>query len=263
MRGHETHLPPSVGPLGRAGRAVLAAIAFLTRIPVDRRGSTGPADLVRGVVVFPVVGAAIGGVVAAVAWTTALAFPASVAAVAAVAAELAVTGVLHADGLADTADGYGGTTRERALEIMRDHATGSYGTAAMLVDLLLKTTIVAALVVKPGGLWMLMAAGALSRAAAAVLGAEVPYARKGEGAGRVFEGRVAPTWVWSTGSVAVLIAWAAGGVRGLIGAVAVAVAAATWAWRCRRRLGGITGDTLGAAVEGAEAIVLLVGLAFR
>lgn len=263
MQGRETPIPVSVGRWGRARRAALAAVAFLTRLPVDRRGSIGPAGVARGVVAFPVVGAAIGGFAAAIAWTTALAFPVGVAAVAAVASELLVTGALHVDGLADTADGYGGATRERALEIMRDHSIGSYGTAAMLVDLLLKTTIVAGLVSRPGGLWMLVAAGALSRGAAGVLGAVVPYARPAGGTGSVLGGHVAPSLAWFAGSVAVVIAWAAGGMRGVVGAAAVAVAAAVWARRCRRRLGGITGDTLGAAVEGAEAIVLLVGLAFR
>ena len=263
MRGREAPPRPPTSPGGRPGRAVLAVVAFLTRLPVDRRGWVEPVDVARGLVLFPVVGAAIGGVVAVIALTTSLALPASVAAAVAVGAELVVTGALHADGLADTADGYGGATRERALEIMRDHSIGAYGTAAMLVDLLLKTTLVAGLVSRPGGLWMLVAAGAISRGAAAVLGATVPYARADDGTGRVLVERVSFGWIVCAGAVAVGIAWAAGGVRGLIGAAVVTVAAGIWAWRCRRRLGGITGDTLGAAVEGAEAIALFVGLAFR
>ncbi|MGZ4108655.1 MAG: adenosylcobinamide-GDP ribazoletransferase [Actinomycetota bacterium] len=262
MRGREARIQPSAGGKGPR-RAAIAAVAFLTRLPVDRRGGVEPADVARGVVVFPLAGAAIGGVAAGVAWTTAQAFPAIVAAIIAVASELVLTGGLHVDGLADTADGYGGATRERALEIMRDHSTGSYGTAAMLVDLLLKSALVAGLVNQPRGLWMLVAAGALSRGAAAVLGAAVPYAREDGGIGQVLSERAAPMSAWITGVLAVAIAWAAGGMRGLIGAVAVTLAAGLWAWRCRRRLGGITGDTLGATVEGAAAIVLLAGLAFR
>jgi cobalamin 5'-phosphate synthase/cobalamin synthase len=248
---------------GGIGRAVLAAASFLTRLPIDRRGIVGPADVARGVVVFPVVGASVGASAAAVAWVLGSAFPAGVVGVGAVAVELVLTGGLHVDGLADTFDGYGGETRERALEIMRDHAIGAYGAAAIAVDLLGKTVVITALVQRAGGLWMLIAAGAVSRAAAGVLGSVVPYARPSGGTGGVLGEHGRPAWAVWAGSIGLGIAWASAGVRGLIACVAAAAAAGVWAWRCRRRLGGMTGDTLGTAVEMTEVIVLLVGLAYR
>ncbi|MEP6972789.1 MAG: adenosylcobinamide-GDP ribazoletransferase [Actinomycetota bacterium] len=239
---------------GGIGRPILAAAAFLTRLPIDRRGVVGPADIARGVVVFPVVGALVGAAAAGVAWTLGLAFPAGVAAVGAVAVELILTGGLHVDGLSDTCDGYGGATRERALEIMRDHSIGTYGAAAIVVDLLLKTVVIAGLLDRSGGLWTLVAAGAVSRAIVGVLGTVAPYARPSGGIGAVLSDHGRPARAAGAVVLGVAIASAT---------VAAAGVAGVWMWRCRRRLGGMTGDTLGATVEGTQALVLLVGLAFR
>lgn len=248
---------------GGIGRPILAAASFLTRLPIDRRGAVGPADIARSVVVFPVVGALIGAAAAGVAWTLGLAFPAGVAAVGAVAAELILAGGLHVDGLADTCDGYGGATRERALEIMRDHSIGAYGSAAIVVDLLLKAVVIAGLLDRSGGLWTLVAAGAVSRAIVGVLGIVAPYARPSGGIGGALNDHGRSAWAVGAAVLGVAIALATAGIRGLIASAAAAGVAAVWAWRCRRRLGGMTGDTLGATVEGTEALVLLVGLAFR
>ena len=194
-------------------------------------------------------------------WVTA--FPVGVAAVGAVAVGLILTGGLHLDGLADTIDGYGATSRERALEIMRDHAIGVYGAAAIAVDLIGTTLVIAALAEQAGGLWMVIAAGAVSRAAAGILGSVEPYARASGGTGSVLAQHGHRTGTWWAAIIGLAIAAVSGGVRGLIGCAAAALVAAVWAWRCRRRLGGMTGDTLGAAVEMTAIVVLLVGLAYR
>ena len=242
---------------------MLAAAAFLTRLPIDRRGAIAREDVARGVALFPVVGAGIGAVMAGVAWALGQAFPVGVAAVGAVAVGLILTGGLHLDGLADTIDGYGATSRERALEIMRDHAIGVYGAAAIAVDLIGTTLVIAALAEQAGGLWMVIAAGAVSRAAAGILGSVEPYARASGGTGSVLAQHGHRTGTWWAAIIGLAIAAVSGGVRGLIGCAAAALVAAVWAWRCRRRLGGMTGDTLGAAVEMTAIVVLLVGLAYR
>jgi adenosylcobinamide-GDP ribazoletransferase len=215
------------------------------------------------VVVFPVVGAAVGASAGVVAWTLGQVFPPGVAAVGAVAAELLLSGGLHLDGLADTFDGYGGATRERALEIMHEHSIGVYGAAAIAVDLLWKTAVVAALIDRPGGLRIMIAAGAVSRAAAGVLGTVMPNARPPGGTGSLLDEHGRPVRAVCAAFLGLVIAVASSGVRGLIGSVAAAAVAGAWAWRCRRRLGGMTGDTLGAAVEMTALVVLLVGLAIR
>ena len=248
---------------GGFGRAMLAAAAFLTRLPIDRRGTIAPEDVARGVVWFPVVGAGIGAVMAGVAWTLGHAFPVGVAAIGAVAVGLILTGGLHLDGLADTIDGYGGSSRERALEIMRDHAIGVYGAAAIAVDLIGTTLVIAALAELAGGLWVVIAAGAVSRAAAGILGSIEPYPQAPGGTGSVLAQHGHRAGAWWAAIIGLALATASGGVRGLIGCAAAALVAAVWAWRCRRRLGGMTGDTLGAAVEMTTIVVLLVGLAYR
>ncbi|PZF79116.1 adenosylcobinamide-GDP ribazoletransferase, partial [Jiangella anatolica] len=117
-----------------------AAVAFLTRLPVG----SSPAPLDRAGAWFPLVGLLVGSVGLGVWWVAdGLAGP-LVAAVAAVLATVIVTGALHEDGLADTADGlWGGSTRERRLEIMRDSRLGTYGALALAGDLLLRVAVLA------------------------------------------------------------------------------------------------------------------------
>jgi cobalamin 5'-phosphate synthase/cobalamin synthase len=236
-----------------------AAVAYLTLVPVGA-APIADGDLARGVVWFPPVGAVIGGASALVAAGAGRVLPGPVAALLAVAAGAALTGALHLDGLADTADGYGGRSRERALAIMRDHATGAYGTVAIVLDLGLRAAVIASLTGRPRGLLLLVAAGALSRAAAAALGALVPDARGGSGQaallGGAGRGRVAAAAI-----LAVAIAVLTGGPVGLLAGLAAGGLTALWGWHCRRRLGGVTGDTLGAASEASELAVLLVAAA--
>jgi len=236
-----------------------AALSFLTVVPAGDLGGIIGSDVGRGVVFFPVIGAGAGAAAALAAWAAAAVLPALVAGLAAAAAAAVLTGALHLDGLADTADGYGGRSRARALEIMRDHAVGSYGAVALVLDIGLRAAAVAALAARPHGLLWLVAAGALSRSAAAGVGALLPNARP-DGMGRVLEGagrgRVAVA-----AAVGAAIAGLSAGWAGLAAAAGVAALAALWGWHCRRRLGGVTGDTLGAASEGCEIAVLLAGAA--
>jgi len=241
--------------------AARAALSFLTIVPAGDLDGITAADVGRGIVFFPLVGAGVGGAAALAAWATAAVLPALVAGLAAVAVAAVLTGGLHLDGLADTADGYGARTRERALEIMRDHSVGSYGVVAVALDVGLRAAAVAALLARPHGLLWLVAAGALSRSAAAGLGVLLPAARP-DGLGRVLEGAGLPR-VAVAAAAGVVIAGLAGGWPGLAAAAGAAAAAALWSWHCVRRLGGMTGDTLGAASEGCEIAVLLVGAALR
>jgi cobalamin 5'-phosphate synthase/cobalamin synthase len=237
------------------------ALSFLTVLPAGDLSAITGAEVGRGIVFFPLIGAGLGGAAALAAWATAKVLPPTVAGLAAVAVAAVLTGALHLDGLADTADGYGGRTRERALEIMRDHSVGSFGVAAVAVDVGLRAASVAALVARPQALLWLVAAGALSRSASATLGVLLPNART-DSLGRVLEGAGRPR-VAVAAAVAVAIAWLCTGWPGLAAAPGVAVIAALWGWHCVRRLGGMTGDTLGAASETCEIAVLLVGVALR
>ena len=231
-------------------------------MPIGRFVAADGGDVARGVALFPLVGAGLGGLTGVVAELLYPELPAFPAAGIAVATAVLLTGALHVDALADTFDAAGAATRERALEIMRDSRIGSFGATAIALDLLLKIGAVAALLAHDDALPALVAAGALSRASSPPLAAVLPYARaEGGGSGSVLTGRVSTL----TAAVGVTIACAlAIAVEGGDGAVLAAVAAAValgsgLVWR--RWLGGATGDCLGATTELCETILLLVAVA--
>jgi adenosylcobinamide-GDP ribazoletransferase len=241
-------------------RGAAAALAFLTRVPVGRRLALDGEDVARAGPAFPLIGAGLGAVVGGI--VAGLASPLSplVAAALALAAGSLLTGALHLDALADTADGLGGHSRERGLEIMRDHAIGAYGAVAIALDLLVKAAALAALARDGHVVAFAIAAGALSRAVPVPLAVALPYARPTEGLARSLAGSA-----WARAAVALaiatLIAALATGLDGLVLAACAAVLAVSLGAMFVRRLGGVTGDTLGAAVELTELAMLVVGIA--
>ena len=160
---------------------VLAALSFLSAVPVGRAVELGPRDLRLGAALFPAIGAVIGALVALVAWGSAQVLPPFVAAVLGIAVGVAVTAALHLDGLGDVADGIGASLAgsDPALA-MRDPRSGTFGIAAVVLDLLLKTSTLSALVVT-GFPWPVVAAGTLSRVAPLAMAWRLPYAGGGTG----------------------------------------------------------------------------------
>jgi adenosylcobinamide-GDP ribazoletransferase len=226
--------------------SLAAAVAFLTRIPTGgKRFEVG-----AGAAFFPVVGAAVGAAVGATAFGLAQVIPSLAAAGIALLLGALLTGALHLDGLADTADALGARSREGALAIMRDHAIGTYGVAALALDLVVKSAALATLAGRSRVVLEALAAGALSRAVPVVLALALPAVRA-DGAGAAF--RVAPG---AAIVAAVLAAALAIPADVLLVAVAAAVTLVSGAW-LQRWLAGRTGDTLGAAVELAETAVLV------
>jgi adenosylcobinamide-GDP ribazoletransferase len=209
---------------------------------------------------FPVAGAAIGIALGGVWWCAERAWTPLVAAAVVVVADLAITGLLHVDGLADAADGLlPQVPRARRLEIMADPAVGAYGVAAVGAALLLRVSALAGL--EPDAL-LLGAIWCGSRTAMAVTARAVPYARDeglatpflGGGWPTVAAGGVAGALV--LGSIAAGWAGAAAVLVGLASSAAVVAVA-------RRRLGGFTGDVLGAAgVIGETAALLAVAVSW-
>jgi adenosylcobinamide-GDP ribazoletransferase len=239
-------------------RRPLAAVAFLTRVPVGRHVAVGPGDVASGAPVFPLVGGLIGAVCGSSADLLAGPLPPLVAGAIAVGIGAALTGAMHLDALADTADALGGRSRQHALEIMRDHAVGAFGVVALVLVCLVDAAVLASLADENDA--TLIAVGAFAAARAAMLphAMVLPYARPGAGQGRMLE--KLGTWPVAIGvALAVALALPSGraGVAGLAAAATVALALGL-CWR--RWLGGVTGDTFGATVKLAETAFLLVAL---
>jgi cobalamin 5'-phosphate synthase/cobalamin synthase len=241
-------------------RAPVAALTFLTRIPVGRWLVLDGDDVARAAPAFPLVGAGIGAVVGGIAAMLAKPLSALLAAGLALAVGAVLTGALHLDALADTADALGARSRERALEIMRDHSIGAYGAVAIALDLLIKFGALSALISHQHVLLFAVTAGALSRMSPVLLAAWLPYARAGPGAG-VSLTRSGRLRAAAAVIVAVAIVVAVGGMNGVVVAGCAAAMTAALGLSFGRWLGGITGDTLGAAVELSETTVLVVAVA--
>ena len=232
---------------------MIQAVAFLTSLGRARRPTPGAVPW------FPVVGAAAGLLLGLVWWGAARAWPPLVAASVVVAADLAVTGLLHLDGLVDAADGLlPHLDRARRLAVMRTPDAGAFGVGAAGTVLLLRWSALAAMRPHPlllGGLWC------ASRTGMAVTIGNVPYARE-EGIARDFTGGGRRTLLLG-GAVAGAFALAAGWA---VPAGPAAVASALVAFGLvvligLRRLGGFTGDVLGAAGLVAETVGLGVAAA--
>lgn len=236
-------------------KAFLLALQFLTCLPVSLKAAPGPADWGRSALAYPLVGLLIGLLLAGLQHLVGHADPLLLAALLTAIWAL-ITGGLHLDGLADSADAWvgGHGDRERTLAIMKDPRSGPAAVSTVMLTLLLKFVALAALV--KAGVWpALLLAPVLGRSALVALLLSTPYVRPG-GMGSAMSAHLP-----RSAAVLVLLLAAAGAlVAGKIGALALAVAVAAWLglrWMMVRRLGGMTGDTLGAAVELTEIAVLI------
>jgi adenosylcobinamide-GDP ribazoletransferase len=238
-----------------------AAIGFLTRIPTGTPAEQGW-RLADAAWAFPLVGAGI-GVVAGLAYFTAelLGLGDGPAALLAVLAGVCVTGALHEDGLADSADGLiGGADRQSRLAIMRDSRHGTYGVLAVVLSVALRAAALAQTGEAVYAGLALIAANAASRA---LLPAAMRVLRPARADGLGAEAgrpRLAPVIAALAIGVAVSLA-ALGPGLGLSAFAASAVAVAAAAKLAHRRIGGYTGDVLGALQQIAEIVMLLAAAA--
>lgn len=229
------------------------AIAFLTPLGGAAVPDAGTLSW------FPVVGASIGAVVGAAWWGAQELWAPVVAAGVVVLVDLAATGLLHVDGLADSADGLlPHADRERRLAIMAEPTIGAYGVAATAAVLLLRFACFASLdanVLLVAGIWC------GSRTVMAVTARAVPYARAEGGLASAFlGGDWRPVGLYGLILAVSLGAFAGGRQPELAVALGMAAGAGVVAF-ARRRLGGFTGDVLGAAGLVAETTALLVAAA--
>jgi adenosylcobinamide-GDP ribazoletransferase len=224
------------------------ALAFLT--PLLGAAQPRPETLSW----FPLAGAVLGLALGGVWWGAERLWPAAVAAAIVVVADLALTGLLHVDGLADAADGLlPHLDRSRRLEGMAAPDVGAFGVATVGAVLLLRWTALAAMTPSPlllGGLWC------ASRTTMAVTARTLPYARPCGLASAFLGGAAVPSAV-AGGVLATGLALAGVEVPGVVGIAAVVAGAAAVAALARRRLGGFTGDVLGAGSMVGETAGLL------
>lgn len=233
-------------------KALVSAIRTLSLVPVP---GTDTDRFEASLPWFPLVGAGLGltgaGVLLSVRWTGP-----DVAAALTVSVLAVLTGGLHLDGLADSADGFGCRgDRERILRVMKDPSVGAFGVIALILLLLTKWTAVSSLASSGGGNWLVVAC-VVSRAMLSVQCATQPYARiEGTAAGIVHGAR--PRHAMLAMALATALAWSAAGMAAVAAlALAVSVTFGLGYWS-RRRIGGITGDVLGATCELLETGVLL------
>lgn len=233
----------------------LAALRFFTRLPLPA-GTGEQRPLSAAALGFPLAGLVVGALIALV-WAAAVSLlPALPAAGLAIAAGLIITGALHEDGLSDCADGLGGgSTRERALEIMRDSRIGAFGAAALIVTIGLRWVALGEFGLLEG-VWALLIAHSVSRTAILPALTFSSYARK-EGLGSTVSDGIPGSQLTLALAVAALLAILFGGFAGLFAAVLALAAAFAFLKYLEARLGGYTGDGLGAMQQIAEITAML------
>ena len=229
------------------------AWAFLTRLP----GGSHPNDdaaMARSVPWFPIVGLVLGAVLGAAYLGLVEVVSAPLAGLLVVGLGAVLTGAFHEDGLADTADAFGGYTPERRLEIMRDSRIGTFGTLALVVATGLKVVSLASLD-GPDGLAALVAAHALGRTGALVAMLAGPEARADGLAASAADLPRRP--VAAVVALAGVVAVGIGPVTAIAAGASLVVAALVTV-AARRRFGGTTGDVLGATEQLGEIVVLVL-----
>jgi adenosylcobinamide-GDP ribazoletransferase len=247
-------------------RLFFIALQFFTRLPIPAWVGFEASWLQHASRYFPLVGCVLAAIAAAVYFVAALVLPAPVAAVLSTAASIYLTGAFHEDGFADTCDGLGGgLTRERVLEIMKDSRIGAYGAIGIVCMLAAKLSALAMLPprVAVGALFL---AHPLSRLAAASLIWKLEYVR-GEGKAKPLaqqmtsaEFTIAILSALLPAPVLLATGWIA--PEAVLAALLAALLAAVWLGRkLHKRLGGYTGDCLGAVQQVAEVFIYIGVLA--
>ena len=234
------------------------ALRFLTVIPVrwaaERDGQLFP----QSIYAFPMIGLLLSSIGALVCWLTALIFPGNVTVFVSVMYLSSISGFLHLDGLADSADGLlSARPRERSLEIMKDSRTGAMGVVVLILVLLGKYAALTSMPVEKVMLavFCMPLAG---RTAILFTMALHRYAREEGGLGGLFYSTRTRSAVLGGLIMLLLVTWLAGGIG--TAAIVIGVMAFTVFWFgnfCRTRIGGVTGDTLGAVCELTEMSVAM------
>ncbi|MDP2832046.1 MAG: adenosylcobinamide-GDP ribazoletransferase [Pseudomonadota bacterium] len=229
-------------------RGLILAIQFLTRLPTPTLTDFKPDDLARAAIWFPLVGLLLGALLAGAVWLGAQVDP-WLGALLGLLAWVGLTGALHLDGLADLADALGAAhgDRERLLAVLADPHLGVFGVTALALQLLSKLVLLM-LLAKAGLFWPLLLIPAWARLGP-LLWARLPSLKPGLGERFAWNIGLGSVWLWMA-----LLAAASVGAPALLAAPLLILG---WRAYLRARLGGMTGDALGAGVEWVESGLLL------
>lgn len=232
------------------------ALVLLTRLPLSRLPESVFARQANATWAFPVVGLVVGALACAIGWVAmTLSIPPFICAALVVATLMATTGAMHEDGLADTVDGlWGGFTKERRLEIMKDSHIGTYGVLSLVVSQMIRISAITALLAA-GAIWAIVAACVLSRGFMPVLMAALPNARRSGLSHSVGVPTALPVAV--SLCLALLICLLLAGAKFLLPALCAAAVVMSLALVAKRKIGGQTGDILGASQQLAEITFLI------
>jgi adenosylcobinamide-GDP ribazoletransferase len=241
-------------------RGLVTAFRTLTILPVPGKDDDSMASSLPW---FPVVGLALGGILCAIATGTGLLlgnpWPEGVAALVIVGGVI-LTRAIHLDGLADWADGFGGRgDRTKILAIMKDPHIGSFGVVAVVTVLLVKWVALTRCIGGDASI-MIIISYVVSRAMMAELAASLPYARAEGGTAAPFVRNARPVHRIIALIVALaVVAAPAGPVTGAAAFVTGWIVCRMFGVWCRRRIGGVTGDILGACGEIVETLLVVCG----
>jgi len=240
-------------------RALLRAISFLTILPggKDLEGESKE-EISRSMAWFPVVGLIPGALVFAIASLSPRPLPASVAAFLALLAGVVITGGLHLDGLVDWADGLAGRSPEEILRMMKDTQVGAFGVSAIALLLLGKYAAMVSIITSRHGLMVLLLAPVLARWTLALVAGTSSYPRVEGGTGKAFVGHGGWKTIIQATAAMMLVVLITASLQSMVYVLIAAGTAWLIRWNSRCRVGGITGDILGATCEIIELVVLLV-----
>jgi adenosylcobinamide-GDP ribazoletransferase len=238
-------------------KGLLAALQFLSILPIDRPFEAD--DIGRSLVWFPAAGFII-GLCAVMVYGVAnlIGLPAPVSALAGVMALAGFSGFFHLDGVADTADGFfSSRPRDRILEIMHDSRIGTMGVIGIFTILAFKWAALSSLT--PAEEWRVIVLAPIAGRAGQIVSMNyMPYARSEGGLASVFLAHCSRQTVLIAVFICILAAVLLGGVSGLMAVFAAGAFGIFFNLRCLRKIGGMTGDTIGAVSEGIETIIMCV-----
>lgn len=235
---------------------LFTAMTVLTALPLNRHTAASDEDLARSTLFFPVVGFMIGFLLMAITqWLSPILSPGPLSAVLLVVSIL-LTGGLHLDGLADLCDGLSaGGSRERILSVMKDSRIGAFGVMGLVIILLLKYSLFLE-VIHQGWLRSFLMMGVLSRWAMVLAAFSGRYARE-NGTAKPFIGQIRRSWFIGSTGITVGFAWIIFQGPGLLVLLPVFLFVFLFLRYLKLKIGGLTGDALGALNEGVEVLVLL------